>query len=305
MDYKQQLKQILRASGWSQEQLAAKLGVSFPALNAWINGRATPRAKAQVRIQTLFLSIVGVGEVSPIELSAAKEQAKRHSFSAQHIVDNRDILDILTLHLTYHTNTIEGSTMTLADVQKVIFDHEVLSNRTAKEQLEATNHQSALYWLLESIASAGGNFSLTEEILQGVHLRLMNGITSDAGQYRRHAVRIMGAYIPLANWQKIPSLITQLIAASNNEGDAIALLARFHAKFEQIHPFSDGNGRTGRLLMLAQSLKAGMAPPIIPKERRQAYYKYLELAQTVGDHDPLEFFIAESIHFAGELLMKK
>ena len=303
MDYINQLEKILNASGWSQEQLASELSVSFPALNAWLNKRAVPRAKAQVRIHELYLSIVGSSSISETDLIQAKEEAKKYPLNARQIISNQGMLDKLTLHLTYHTNTIEGSTMTLIDVENVIFDNKVLSNRTAIEQLEAKNHQAALNWLLDQVAEAKVAFVITEEIILGIHLRLMNGIVSDAGQYRKHAVRIMGAHVPLANWQSIPKLITELTNHDEDSGDVVSLLAKIHATFEKIHPFSDGNGRTGRLLMLAQALNAGIAPPIVLKERRRAYYKYLELAQTKEEYKPLELFIAESIQSSGKLLL--
>ncbi len=302
MNYKNELVQILDASRWSQEQLAAELDVSYPALNAWLKDRAVPRQKAQARIHELYISIVGTSSVTESDLAQAKQEARRYSVTARQIISNQDMLDKLTLHLTYHTNTIEGSTMTLADVENVIFDNKVLSNRTAVEQLEAKNHQSALYWLLDQVAEAKGTFSITEDVILGIHLRLMNGIVSDAGQYRKHAVRIMGAHVPLANWQSVPSLITELTNYDRASGDTVSLLAKVHAKFEKIHPFSDGNGRTGRLLMLARALDAGIAPPIVLKERKRAYYKYRELAQTKEEYTPLEFFIAESIQSSGKLL---
>ena len=83
------------------------------------------------------------------------------------------------------------------------------------------------------------------------------------------------------------------------------LAADTHYNFVNIHPFSDGNGRTGRLLILAQALHAGIAPPIIPQERKQAYYKYLELAQVHENVSPLEMFIAESIINSKQILLSK
>lgn len=106
----------------------------------------------------------------------------------------------------------------------------------------------------------------TLELIRGLHLRLMNDIISDVGEYRRHGVRIMGAQVSVANYLKIPTLINQLLAHINRSSeDSITLLSASHAQFEKIHPFSDGNGRIGRLLMLAQALHAGMIPPLIRK----------------------------------------
>lgn len=304
MKYITQLKSIIKASGWSQEQLAYNLGVSFPTLNSWINEKSQPRKKALLNIEKLYLDTIGVDSVSAEDLNVAKLLALNLKSNPKTLADNKNVLDTLTLYLTYHTNTIEGSTMTLSDVEDVIFDHKVLSNRTAIEQAEARNHQAALNWLLDQIINGKG-FDINEELILGIHLRLMNGIISDAGQYRTHSVRIMGSHVALANYSKIPELVFDLVNDIKAEtGDIITSMANTHAKFEQIHPFSDGNGRTGRLIMLAQALKAGLVPPLVVKERKHAYYKYLEIAQTTNDYMPLELFISESMVFAGNLLKK-
>lgn len=292
-------------SGWTQEQLAAQLAVSFPALNAWINGRAVPRTKAQTKINALYISIVGTTNVSTDELHTIEHDVLTHRMSAKQIVSDEKLLDNLTLQMTYHTNTIEGSTMTLADVEDVLFEDKTLANRTVIEQLEARNHRVALYWLLDLLVEQGTGFHLTEEILLGLHLRLMNGIVGDAGTYRRHTVRIMGTHVPLANWLKVPELVHKLLENSADSKESlIERLALTHATFEQIHPFSDGNGRTGRLILLAQALHAGYVPPLVTKERKKAYYKCLEAAQLNENYVPLEYFVAESMKISAALLNK-
>lgn len=307
MEYYSQLKTILQASGWSQEQLAHRLGVSFATLNSWFNQRSVPRAKALRNIDKLYLDTVGVDEVNADILHNAKQSALKLRTTPKKISNDKDSLDKLTLYLTYHTNTIEGSTMTLSDVEEVIFEHKVLTNRTAIEQAEARNHQATLYWLIDELANQGNDFVVDEDLILSIHLRLMNGIIGDAGQYRKHAVHIMGTHVTLANWMKVPDLVRDLAVdlTESSEDDIIKILANTHAKFEQIHPFSDGNGRAGRLIMLAQALKSGVVPPLVVKERRYAYYKYLELAQTQGNYAPLELFIAESISFTDNLLKTK
>lgn len=303
MNHKQQLIATLKASGWSQEQLAHELEVSFATLNSWINGRSQPRQKALQRIEKTYSSIVGTNDIDESTLQAAKQIALQTKMSVRKILNDTNMLDKLTLYLTYHTNTIEGSTMTLSDVEDVLFDHKVLANRTAIEQTEARNHQATLHWLLDQLSAAGSSLVIDENLILGIHLRLMNGIISDAGHYRKHAVRIMGSRVVVANWLKVTERMQDLLTAMNKPSeDLIAGLAKTHAQFEQIHPFSDGNGRTGRLLLLMQALRAGMMPPLVLKERKYAYYKYLEIAQTDEQYAPLEFFIAESIQASKKLL---
>lgn len=303
MKYTEQLQKILSASGWSQEELARELGVSFPAVNAWMNERAVPRKKAVANIERLFHRIVGTEQVDEEELESAKVVANKSRYSAKKLLNDKNALDTLTLYLTYHTNTIEGSTMTLSDVEDVIFDNKVLANRTSIEQAEARNHQAALHWVLDEISESGDNFSINEDFILNLHTRLMNGIISDAGKYRNHSVRIMGAHVSLANWQKIPELMAEYtVSLQNSNEEIVAALASTHAQFEKIHPFSDGNGRTGRLLLLAQALSSGFMPPLVLKERKNAYYKYLELAQTSDNTMPLELFIAQAMNKCAELL---
>lgn len=303
MNYSTQLRSILNASGWSQEQLAHNLNVSFATLNSWINNRSKPRAKALLSIEKLYLDTTGVDSVDEAHLAVAKLTTLKLLASPKSISGKKELLDKLTLYLTYHTNMIEGSTMTLNDVEDVIFDHKVLSNRTAIEQTEARNHQATLHWLLQELVDKGSQFVVDEKLILGIHLRLMNGIISDAGQYRKHAVRIMGSNVALANWAKVPELVDELTDnLKTPRDDIIEILATTHARFEKIHPFSDGNGRTGRLILLAQALNAGLTPPLVVKERKHAYYKYLELAQTKEDYGPLELFISESMQFTYELL---
>lgn len=304
MDYRTKLQKIIAATGLSQQSLAEKIGTSFVSLNNWLNGKATPtRKELKARIDILFVEYLGADSVDHDTLKEAKLRAEKQHLTAKNLIKNRELLDRVTLSLTYHTNTIEGSTMTKSDVAAVLFDNETLKNRTQVEQREAINHRVALDFLLDELV-ADNALQLTPALIQKVHLLLMNGIMSNAGQWRNHSVRIQGSHVPLANFIKIPELIDRLCNDYNSESeDPIAVLARTHAVFEQIHPFSDGNGRTGRLLMCIKSLQFGIVPPIVPKERKSVYYRYLELAQTEGMYDNLEMFVAETIELTSDELL--
>ena len=166
MDYGKRLASILDSSGWSQEQLARTLEVSFPTLNSWINGRSEPRAKAINRIQTLYLEIVGADDIDLNVLAQTKAEASKLKLTAKEMLSDTKNLDKLTLHLTYNTNTIEGSTMTLVDVEEVLFEHKVLTNRTAIEQAE---HLRALDEALD-----GWEWNRGERRTERRHLRLVD-----------------------------------------------------------------------------------------------------------------------------------
>ena len=302
--YSEKLKQILRATGWSQETLAGKLEVSFVSLNAWVNEKSEPREGAKEKIDLVFADVMGREAVEPEELKRLKAQALRCKCTAKKIATNRGLLEKITTSLTYHSNGTEGSTMTEKDIQAVIFENQILKNRTAVEQREAINHQTAMFFLLDELVSSGAEFVFTPDLIKATHLRMMSGIISDAGLWRNHGVRVTGSRVARANYAKIPELIERWCNAANEETmDKIGLLAATHAEFEKIHPFSDGNGRTGRLLLFAMALKFGLVPPILYKERREAYYKYLELANEREVTDPLEYLIAQGIVEVGEKIV--
>lgn len=303
MNYSKQLKAILKASGWSQEELARRLDVSFVTLNSWVNARSEPRKKAIDNIRTLYYEILGSDSLDIGALEEFKENVKDLKTTVHKIIENEDVLNRLILNLTYHTNSIEGSTMTLDDTKQVLYNNKTLTNRTQIEQIEARNHRAALLWILDELQRK--EFAIDVNTVKGLHLRLMNGIIDNAGEYRNHGVRIMGAHVTVANYLKVSTLLEELIVNLDQYSkDPINELSTTHAAFEKIHPFSDGNGRVGRLLMLAQALSLGFVPPLVLKERKIAYYKYLELAQTKDDLIPLQLFIAESMVTANQLLFE-
>lgn len=301
-NYSEKLQKILSATGWSQEVLASKLDTSFVTLNSWVNAKSEPREGAKAKIDLVFADVIGKESVEAEKLKEVKAKALTKKYSGRKLLRDRNLLEKITTSLTYHSNGTEGSTMTEKDVAAVIFENQTLRGRTAVEQREAINHQTALYFLLDELTSEN-DFKITPDLIKATHLRLMNGIISDAGYYRNQNVRIRGAFVSLANFIKIPELVSRWCNMVDEETeDKIGLLARSHAEFEKIHPFSDGNGRTGRLMLFILSLKLGLIPPILKKERRLAYYKYLELAQTREITDPLEMFIAEAILETAEVV---
>lgn len=299
----QQLKDILDQAGWTQEELARKLNVPQKTVSFWINEKTLPRKKAQDKINDLYLSIVGREEVDPDHLKEIKAKAIAKTMTAEEVRTNQELLDIITLYLTYHTNTIEGSTMTLADVEEVLNSEEIiLPNKTAKEQTEARNHRTALLYLLREFTSQGDSFKWTVDFIKQIHLRLMNSLINNAGEFRQHGVRIVGSITKLVDHDKIDAYMKELVEDLNKpHKDAIEHIANIHARFERIHPFSDGNGRAGRLIMTLQALQYNITPPLITKERKRAYYKYLEATDIDNNYSLLELFIAESILITDEL----
>jgi len=288
------LKQVQKQGGFTQSDLANQLMVSFPTINSWLLGKSLPRKKHIELIDHLYDQFFGLESINQEELERVKNKVL--SFYDDNWIENilksKETLDQLLLKTTYHSNSIEGSTLTEADTEAILFQKKVIVNRTLVEQLEAINHQKAFDYSLRIVINSSLKIS---DVLE-IHKLLMSGIIDNAGEFRNHPVRILGSYVPTANFLSIEKKITELIEDFNKpSSDKLEHIAKSHAMFEQIHPFSDGNGRVGRLLMLVMTLKFGLPPIIVLQEQKKAYYKYLQIAQLKEEYDLLAYFVAKSI----------
>ncbi len=297
MTIQEKLQIIQKATGLTQTKLADRFGVSFVTFNSWWTSKSFPRPKMLAAIDELFLEVTGQ-KIIPAEQLIAKKQilakkSREYKSVIAEILKNPDIRDTFLLKLTYHSNSIEGSTLTEPDTAAILFDNAALPNKSLIEQMEAKNHQTALNYLFDYIAKKS---AINEALVLKLHSILMNGIRPDAGLYRNHAVRILGVNLPTANYLKLPDLVPAIIKeAAKKTDDIIALSASIHSHFEQAHPFSDGNGRIGRILMCAMLLKANLAPAIIKQENKRIYNTYLYKAQTKSDTSQLEDFLCDAV----------
>ncbi len=303
----EKLKLIKDLSGLTQEKLAKELGVSFATFNSWINAKSRPRRKSEEDINNLFFSYTGQKKEIEDPLKAKKEiilyKAGKYKNVLNEIVKNPDIYNQFLLALTYHTNKLEGSTLTENETEAILFNNIALSNRSIVEQLEVKNHQTALNYLFTQVSSP--SFKISEEFVLKLHGILMNSIRDDAGLFRRHAVRIVGSNVPTANYLRISQLIKELIKDINlKEKDIITHISNVHSRFEKIHPFSDGNGRIGRLIMVAMLLKNGLPPAVVKQQKRALYNSSLRRSQLKDDFTSLENFICDSI-ISGFLILER
>ena len=298
MTISEKLKLIKSLSLLTQERLARKFNVSFATLNSWINDKSIPHQKAQILIDELYKEYTGQ-KIIPDDILQAKKQLiilkrKKYKNILKTILDRPDTRDEFTLLLTYHTNSIEGSTLNENETGAILFRNKVVPNKTLVEQMEVKNHQAALQYLFNYLSSAKNK--INEDLITKLHGILMNGIRDDAGFYRKHGVRIVGSNVPTSNYLKVPILMAELeksISAIKN--DHIRQVAEIHSNFEKIHPFGDGNGRIGRLIICAMLIRENMPPAIIKQEKKQLYYTFLNKAQTQGDSSLLEDFLCDAI----------
>lgn len=198
---------------------------------------------------------------------------------------------------TFHSNAIEGNTLSLAETKAVLLDGVTVSGHPLREHLEAVNHREA--WR-QMRRMASGTAPVTEQDVLDLHRTILTGIQSDdAGVYRRERVRVVGSTLIFPNPLKVPELMAAFVAGLDSTGrdetgHPVLQAARAHYGLVAIHPFIDGNGRTARLLMNLLLIRAGYPPALISVAARAEYYAALEEANG-GQLAPFERLVLNRV----------
>jgi Fic family protein len=298
MTTQEKLLKIMKFGGFTQNSLSRELGVSFPTVNSWIHNKSTPRSEVVVKIGDLLAKLEAKNIIDKQTLtlkidSILNKAKKSNNIFNSELFARKDLYEDLLVKLTYHSDGIEGSTLTLRETASIILENINIKEKTLIEQIEAKNHKSALVYLFTHIQQGG---EIDENLLKRLHEILMNGILDTAGAYRYRPVRIVGSQTITANYLKIPELVSNLFTEiKKKDFDVITQASIFHAKFEIIHPFPDGNGRVGRLMLNAMLLKANIIPVIINKEKKHMYYNCLDKAFADNDFNHITNFVVDSI----------
>ena len=199
------------------------------------------------------------------------------------------------IEFTYNSNAIEGNTLTLKETALAL-EGMTIDQKPLKDHLEAVGHRDAFLYV-QDVAQNG--IPLSETVIKTIHSLVLMNRPDDKGVYRRIPVRIMGAYTEPVQPYMIEPKMTELI--SKNEGreqsmHIIERIARFHLEFEGIHPFIDGNGRTGRLLMNLDLIRNGFPPINVKFTDRKRYYDAFDAYYKEDDAMPMIELIAEYIN---------
>jgi len=216
------------------------------------------------------------------------------------------IRDQFQLEMTYNSNAIEGNTLTLKETYWVVQEGMTVKEKPLKDHLEAKNYFEALTFLYETVHQ-DKHRTLSEKLIKELqHLAVVDSKRDIAGFYRNGEVMILGSdHIPPPGLD-VPRLMRNLVrwwARHSKQLHPVELAALIHHKFVNIHPFWDGNGRTGRLIMNIAILSAGFPLAVILKNDRKRYYRVLALADK-GNYKPLCEFIAQAVLRSLELYLR-
>lgn len=175
---------------------------------------------------------------------------------------------------TYHSNAIEGNTLTYAETYAILYNDNSfkIDGKEPREIYEAINHKNALELAFKNLQ---GNAEFDERLIKEINETINKNIKETQG-FRKIQVFIQGSdHIP-PEPEKIPNLMNYFVYNYNNDNQEIfEKIAKYHIEFEKIHPFEDGNGRTGRLLINYELLKNDLPPVVIAKEDRVKYFEFL------------------------------
>lgn len=207
----------------------------------------------------------------------------------------RKLEEQLALEWTYNSNAIEGNTLTLRETEVVLRQGLTIGGKSVNEHFEVLNHEAGIAYIRNIIASKQ---PLTQTIIRTLHQLILKNIDDEeAGRYRRHNVRIVGAILMPPQAVKLSALMDELMAWFHAEQYTLPvpiLAAELHYRFVCIHPFIDGNGRVGRLLMNLILMQHGYPPAVILKVDRNKYYRVLNEANK-GKMTPFHNVIGRAI----------
>jgi len=289
---KEKLGKILEATGISRSELARRLEVSYKTVYRWLDRGVLPHPSQSRDIDQLFKEYVDLRGVVLQLRERIKDPIKI-------LKTNRRIRDKFILDLTYHSNAIEGSRMTLKET-KMAFEGKKVRGKEIFEILEAINHKNALEFLLDDIQP---DFKINQSYILDLHRIVMYNFNNKLpGKYRTGHINLTNTEKVLPSAQEVPLKMGKFIKNINlYQKDIIEKIAYDHYEFEAIHPFFDGNGRVGRLITITQTLSKGFAPAIIRIDDRYKYYMALGKAD-LGDYKNMVQMVCDSLMKGYELL---
>ena len=233
------------------------------------------------------------------------KQKRLESFRPLPVELVKNLDEWFKIELTYTSNAIEGNTLTRQETALVVEKGLTVSGKSITEHLEAVNHAQALEFIKSLVGKKREN--ITEKDLLDIHHIILSKIDdTNAGRYRNVPVRIAGSTVIMPNPLKVSALMSEFTTwlHSKNDDHPIKVATDAHFKFVTIHPFTDGNGRTARLLMNLLLMQEGYTPALIKKEDRLKYINAIEKGQLSGGMDDYYHVIYESIDTSLTIYLK-
>lgn len=214
-----------------------------------------------------------------------------------HSNNRKGLYSVTQKLMAYNSNKIEGSTLTSEQTASLFDTGTIISNGIevyrAKDIEEMNGHFKMFNQMLKTI-----NEPLSLSLIKAYHYQLKNGVFEDmangypVGEFKNRANAVSD--IKTTHPLDVATKMEELLEWFENSEKHLLDIAIFHAEYEQIHPFQDGNGRTGRIILFKQCLDSNFIPVIVKDDDKLLYYRALHLAQTEKDYTQLLDFFEKS-----------
>lgn len=186
----------------------------------------------------------------------------------------------LLVRIAHHSTAIEGNTLTLDENISILIKYYIPKEMPEKSYNEVRNYRELFPILLDLLDKKEKEIKVEE--IKDYNKIIMANLSDDAGQYKKVANIILGAEFEPVKPYQVPYVMQEWcdnynfrIKNAKTDEEKVEIILDQHIKFERIHPFGDGNGRTGRLLIIDSCLRENLVPIIIPKEEKTKYIEFL------------------------------
>ena len=287
--YPQKIEKLLEHFKYSTK-LADALNVSRISIVNWKDG-ASISEENKLKIDYLFYEKVFLPELENKKQEAEKYIQKIISKSYSNLITSIDFIEEISKYNSFGSLEIETD-INNKEFEKIIEGEYIEKDIQKRKVLEANN----LYNLTKIIITdtIKENINLSIETIKNWHLSLFLGIREDAGKFSTKIRKIKDTNLTLTHPEDIEEELNYWIKSYKDISN-IYDIAKAHEHFELIHPFGDGNGRIGRLIIAHQAIKLKLLPPLINKQNKALYYASLYKAQTSGNILPLAWFLCKAV----------
>lgn len=292
LSYSEKIIQLLNYHG-SQAKLSDYLEVSRQSILNWKEDDSSLKEENQIKIDLAYCKAFGFEAINTDEVIRVLSQLQEIDFSYFNPTEEH-IIDSVSRISAFGSLEIEESSITEKKFNKVVIENELINDLDMKELFSIKN-LSALSNKVIKDAMKQEVFSITTDKIKDWHFNLMSGIRADAGDYSTYR-RIIprSEELHLTDPRDIPDEMGYW-CKKYKSFSSLQDIAQAHAHFESIHPFGDGNGRLGRIIMAAQCIHIGLIPPLINKKNKALYLVFLKHAQVNSEYGHLTYFLAKSI----------
>ncbi|CRF40936.1 MULTISPECIES: Fic family protein [Helicobacter] len=231
------------------------------------------------------------------------------------VFSNAEYLLDLTIRMAHHSTAIEGNSLTQNETASILVEGFIPKAMREREYYEVKNYQQLMPFLLESLEN---KTPIDNELIKKIHAILMQHLIDNHGKFKTIQNVVLGADFETEKPYKIPMTLKDWcdnlayqLNLSQSDDHKLAIIMDAHIKFERIHPFSDGNGRTGRSLIFYSVLEHNLMPFVITKEVKDTYMRAMRAENTqqlvqlakeaqAVERKRIESFLEQYKHRAGQ-----